>query len=94
MTSLMCPARMVAGCWLRYLDYAPRGLSSSNRLAGPPHVTVSGQHAKRVKGETASPLETSGLELGQFNFQHILLVKANHKISLDSRGRKTDSSFC
>lgn len=94
MTSLKCPAHVVAGCWLRYLDYAPRGLLSSKRLAGPPYVTVSGQQAKRVKGETARPLETSGLELGQLNFHHILLVKANHKISLDSRGRKTDSSFC
>lgn len=94
MTSLMCPAHMVADCWLSYLDYAPRGLSSSKRLVGPPYVTVSGQHAKRVKGEPARPLETSGLELRQLNFHHILLVKASHKISLDSKGRKTDSSFC
>lgn len=94
MTSLMCPAHMVADCWPRCLDYAPRGLPSSKRPAGPPYVTVSGQRAKRVKGEPAGPLEASGLEPGQLNFHHILLVKANHKVSLDSKGRKTDSSFC
>lgn len=46
-----------------------------------------------VKKETARPLKTASLELRQLYFHHILLVKVNHKISVDSRGRKIDSTF-
>lgn len=44
-----------------------------------------------MKMEVVRPLEFSALKL-VFHFYHIMLVKASHKTSLDSTGRKTDSA--
>ena len=56
-------------------------------------MTVSGQNPKCVKLETSRLLEASNLKLRPFIFYHILFIKANHRVSLESRGRRIDSTF-
>lgn len=56
-------------------------------------MTDSGQNPKCVKLEMSRLLEASDFKLRWFIFYHILFIKANHRVSLESRGRRVDSTF-